>query len=206
MPDSILTPPTYVAHMPTSPTRSFGPIRQLFLLNVIALVACAEPLPPPSAAVVSPPPASSSTEREVTCPSQDFAVFLPAFANNDEVRKRFTRSPLELAVRSHRAPVDAPPADRDGMAMTTDATASAHQVFAYRYDPKLGRYEHVGTPLEPLVGEFVADPEWAFEFDVDAQSSDEVRISAGPEPERKTFVFSRSSDCWQLTRAYDFGD
>jgi len=176
------------------------------LLCFLTLAGCSEPPTPPAAAPAALTPAINATSPDVVCPSSDFAIFLPAFANSDEVRRKFTRLPLELVVRAHRAPDNAPRADRDGMAITTDVASSAHEVFAYRYDGKIGRYEHVGTPLEPLSGPFAADPEWAFDFDVETPSEEEVRVSAGPEPERKTFVFTRSDECWTLTRVYDFGD
>jgi len=192
--------------MSVSPAlRSLRSMRPLLLLGALTLAGCSEP-PPPSAAPSALAPESIATSIEVVCPSKDFKTFLPAFANSDDLRKTFTRVPLELVVRAHRAPADAPAADREGMAMTTDDALSAHEVFAYRYDEKLGRYEHVGTPLEPLSGAFIADPEWAFDFDVEMPSEDEVRVSAGPEPERKTFVFTRSEECWTLARVYDFGD
>ena len=204
---TIEAPPAYGAPMSVSPAlRSLLSMRPLLLLGVLTLAGCSEPPTPPSAAPAGPAPESIATSTEVVCPSKDFATFLPAFANSDELRKTFTRVPLELVVRAHRAPADAPLADQEGMAMTTDVASSAHEVFAYRYDERLGRYEHVGTPLEPLSGAFIADPEWAFDFDVSMPSADEVRVSAGPEPERKTFVFTRSEECWTLTRVYDFGD
>lgn len=186
--------------------RSPRAVHRLLLLSALTLAGCSEPLAPPTAAPAALTPAINATSRDVVCPSNDFAIFLPAFANSDELREKFTRLPLEIVVRAHRAPDNAPPADREGMAMTTDGASSAHEVFAYRYDEKLGRYEHVGTPLEPLSGPFAADPEWAFDFDVETRSAEEVSVSAGPEPERKTFVFIRSEACWTLTRVYDFGD
>jgi hypothetical protein len=188
------------------PLRSSRAMHRLLMLGALTLAGCSETLAPPTAAPAALTPAINATSRDVVCPSNDFAIFLPAFANSDELREKFTRLPLEIVVRAHRAPDNAPPADRDGMAITTDVASSAHEVFAYRYDEKLGRYEHVGTPLEPLSGPFAADSEWAFNFDVETPSAEEVRVSAGPEPERKTFVFTQSEKCWTLTRVYDFGD
>ena len=92
------------------------------------------------------------------------------------------------------------------MSVTWDADPVAHERFAYRHDARLGRYEHVGTPLEPLTGEFVADPEWAFDFDIEEVSPNEVRVAEGSDLERKAFTFTRAADCWYLARAYDFGD
>jgi hypothetical protein len=141
------------------------------------------------------------------CPAESFSEFLPAFANRDQIRARFTRLPLETVVRSHRASPEAPPDPKHpGMAVERLDDPRAHEVFAYRYDAALGQYEHVGMPLEPLQADFKADPEWSFNFDLIEESPSQVEIATGPEPERKAFVFVRESDCWYLTRAYDFGD
>ena len=200
------------------------PLRSLLLVTGLLglLTACADaqqdgapPEPqagptaaPASTAVETPePPAAEVAAPTVACPSLDFDTFLPAFANDDAIRSRFTHQPLETVVRTHRASKAASPyPQHEGMSIETDSNPQAHEVFAYRFDADLRKYEHVGMPLEPLVGAFKADPEWAFDFDVTQGSPESIEIATGPEPERKAFVFAREADCWYFVRAYDFGD
>lgn len=115
---------------------------------------------------------------QVSCPGDDFSVFIHAFSNDTSIQKAFTRYPL----KTQRLDPNAEPEPKE-------------------VTQNLGRYQ-IQFPILPLHEERVRR---SLEIRIGSVTADDAQIAlVKPDTGFQVSYFFKKNGCWKLTRIEDW--